>query len=195
MEGRGNEVFAMGTFTKPCRQQLIYGGPSPIHRWCEMEAEDSTMEDGSYRIFPIGHVRRQDDHVCLEIEERYRSALKQLDKFSHVIAVWWAHELDNEEARSILTCEPPYAKGHVTGVFACRAEYRPNPIAISTCKVVAVDEDEGRVDVNDIDAMEGTPILDLKAYFPVVDRAKDAHIPEWLSDWPEWLPEEGIGLD
>ena len=46
----------------------------------------------------------------------------------------------------------------------------------------------------DIDAYDGTPIVDLKAYFPVCERVKEAHIPEWLADWPEWMPEEGLGL-
>jgi len=49
-------------------------------------------------------------------------------------------------------------------------------------------------EVSDIDAYDGTPIVDLKAYFPVCDRVKEATIPEWLSNWPEWMPEQGIGL-
>jgi len=79
-------------------------------------------------------------------------------------------------------------------VFATRAEYRPNPIAMTTCKILNVDEIMGIVKVADIDAYDDTPIVDLKAYFPVCDRVKRTRIPEWLSDWPEWMPEEGIGL-
>ena len=56
------------------------------------------------------------------------------------------------------------------------------------------DETEGVVTVADIDAYDGTPIVDLKGYFPVCDRVKQTRIPEWLSDWPEWMPEDGIGL-
>jgi tRNA (Thr-GGU) A37 N-methylase len=107
---------------------------------------------------------------------------------------WWAHRHDNERSRTTLQCEPPYAKGKITGVFATRAEYRPNPIAVTTCKIVAVHEPTGTVTVADIDAYDGSPIVDLKAYFPVCDRVRQARIPEWLSDWPEWMPEEGIGL-
>lgn len=148
----------------------------------------------TYRLNPIGSVRRTTNGVCLEISELFRPALKQLDYFSHVIVLWWAHKHDNEKSRSALQCEPPYAKGKVTGVFATRAEYRPNPIAMTTCKILKVDEKNGIVGVADIDAFDGTPIVDLKAYFPVSDRVKKARIPEWLSDWPEWMPEEGIGL-
>ena len=93
-----------------------------------------------------------------------------------------------------LQTEPPYSPGKVTGVFACRAEYRPNPIGMTVCKLVAVDEEQGRVQVADIDAYDGTPVIDLKAYFPVCDRVREARIPGWLVDWPEWMPDEGLGL-
>ena len=62
-----------------------------------------------------------------------------------------------------------------------------------TRKIVGMDEEEGVVGVGDIDAHDGTPILDLKAYFPVCDRVREARIPAWLSEWPEWMPEEGLG--
>ncbi len=49
--------------------------------------------------------------------------------------------------------------------------------------------------IADIDAYDGTPLVDLKAYFPVCDRVQEARIPEWLAGWPEWMPEEGLGLE
>jgi effector-binding domain-containing protein len=140
------------------------------------------LKGDTYQIYPIGYVRRADSEICLEIGVTFRPAL------------WWADRHDNEKSRSIMQTEPPYAEGKLTGVFACRAEYRPNPIAMTVCKLLAVDEAQGTVRVADIDAYDGTPVVDLKAYFPVCERVKEAHIPEWLSDWPEWLPEEGLGL-
>lgn len=152
------------------------------------------MNEKTFHIHLIGYIRRSEDSVNLEILEPFRPALKQLDHFSHVMVFWWADKHDNEESRSIMQTDPPYAKGKVTGVFATRAEYRPNPIAMTTCKLLAVDEERGIVQVTNIDAYDGTPIVDLKAYFPVCDRVREARIPEWLSDWPEWMPEEGLGL-
>jgi tRNA (Thr-GGU) A37 N-methylase len=108
---------------------------------------------------------------------------------------WWAEQEDEEYNRKTLQTEPPYAQGHITGVFACRSPYRPNPIAMTTCKILSVDEERGLVNIANIDAFDGTRIVDLKAYFPVCDRVKNAHIPEWLSDWPEWMPDDGIGLE
>ena len=153
------------------------------------------QNEKTYQIYPIGYVRRSEDDVHLEILAPFRAGLKQLDHFSHVMAFWWADQHDNDESRGTMQTKPPYAEDKVTGVFACRAEYRPNPIAVTTCKILAVDEDNGVVQVANIDAYDGTPLLDLKAYFPVCDRVQEAHIPEWLSYWPEWMPEEGLGLE
>ena len=152
------------------------------------------MKEKVFHIYPIGYIRRSEENIQLEILEHFRPALKQLDHFSHVIVFWWADRHDNEKSRSFMQTEPPYAQGKVTGVFATRAEYRPNLIAMTTCKLLAVDEEEGVVQVAKIDALDGTPIIDLKAYFPVCDRVRDASIPEWLSDWPEWMPDEGLDL-
>jgi tRNA-Thr(GGU) m(6)t(6)A37 methyltransferase TsaA len=149
----------------------------------------------AFQMYPIGRVRRNGGAVHLEIDGPYRPALKQLEHFSHVMVFWWADWFDNEESRAMLQSRPPYAEEHLTGVFATRAPYRPNPIAMTTCKLLAVDESRGTVHVADIDAVDGTRIVDLKAYFPVCDRVREARIPEWLSDWPEWMPENGIGLE
>ena len=141
----------------------------------------------AYQIHPIGYVRSAEDGSYLEVLEPFRPALKQLDRFSHVIVLWWADQHDDEKSRSIMQCMPPYAEDKLTGVFACRAEYRPNPVAITVCQLFAVDEERGIVQVPYIDAYDGTPIVDLKAYFPVCDRVREAKVPEWISDWPEWV--------
>lgn len=108
---------------------------------------------------------------------------------------WWADRCDDDAGRTTFQCRPPYAEDHVTGVFATRSPYRPNPIAMTTCRVVGLDEAAGTVQVADIDAHDGTAIVDLKAYFPVCDRVQAAHIPAWLAGWPEWMPDDGIGLE
>lgn len=157
-----------------------------------MNKQSSRKE--AYQIYPIGYIRRLENRIHLEILEPFRPALKQLDHFSHIMVFWWADKHDNDASRNIMQTKPPYAKEILTGVFATRAEYRPNPIAMTTCKILRVDEKKGIIQVADIDAYDDTPIVDLKAYFPVCDRVKEARIPKWLSDWPEWMPEEGIGL-
>lgn len=146
------------------------------------------------QVHPIGQVRRTGGVLFLEIYEPFRPALKELGQFSHVVVQWWAHQLDTQEYRSLLQVNPPYAEDMLMGVFATRSPHRPNPIAITTCKILEVDEEQGIVQVANIDAFDGTSILDLKAYFPVTGRVKDATIPARFQGWPEWMPDEGIGL-
>ncbi len=152
------------------------------------------QQEATFKLQPIGFVRRSGKRISLEILDPFRPALKQLDQFSHVIVLWWADKHDNQKSRTKMQTEPPYAKGHITGVFACRAEYRPNPIALTVCKLASVDEKLGLIEVGNIDAFGGTPILDLKAYFPICERVKQASLPSWLVGWPEWFPDEGLGL-
>ena len=148
----------------------------------------------SFNVYPIGYVRRLADEIQLEILKPYRPGLKQLEHFSHVIVLWWADQMDTEEFRGLMQCKPPYAEEHLTGVFATRAEYRPNPVALTTCKILAVDEQEGILTIANIDAYDGTPVVDLKAYFPVCDRVQEVRIPTWLAGWPDWMPDEGLGF-
>jgi tRNA (Thr-GGU) A37 N-methylase len=49
-----------------------------------------------------------------------------------------------------------------------------------------VDESGGRVAVSWIDAFDGSPVLNLKAYFPVSDRVRDVRVPSRAAGWPEW---------
>jgi tRNA-Thr(GGU) m(6)t(6)A37 methyltransferase TsaA len=129
--------------------------------------------------------------TSLEIIDKYILGLKELNNFSHLMVLWWANKVEKSESQEMLQIYPPYALNKLTGVFATRAEYRPNPIMVTTCKIEDIDEKEGIIHVSSLDAYDGTPIIDLKAYFPSYDRVKDPEIPKWLSFlWPEWTHEQ-----
>lgn len=173
---------------------LEHGVHGKIDLWVDLKMKERSNKKENYQIYSIGYIRRFDNRIILEISEAFRPALRYLDHFSHVMVFWWADKHDNSESRSVTQTEPPYARGRKTGVFSTRAEYRPNPIVMTTCKILKVDEANGSVQIANIDAYDNTPIIVLKAYFPLCDRVKETRILEWLSDWPEWMPEEGIGL-
>lgn len=149
------------------------------------ELTSSTQD--TYQLHPIGQVQIVGTEYRLVIEPKYRPALKQLDQFSYAIVFWWADQHDNPDDRNYLVTELPYAPGVQAGVFACRAEYRPNPIAITNCFILDIDEQNGVIQVPWIDAFDGTPLLDLKPYIPLCDRIRDVKVPEWFADWPECL--------
>ncbi len=144
-----------------------------------------------YRLRPIGQVAAPTPSgpFSLEISSAFRDGLKQLVSFSHVLVLWWADQMDTEERRQILTTTLPYAPGVEAGVFSCRSEYRPNPIALTTAPLMGVDEENGIVHLAWIDANDGTPVLDLKPYIPITDRYRDVHVAPWMADWPMWVEE------
>jgi tRNA (adenine37-N6)-methyltransferase len=146
-------------------------------------------------IAAIGEARANDakGYYALEIAAPYREGLASLSEFGRIQVLWWAHALESAKMRGTLSCELPYAPGTKAGVFACRAEYRPNPIDLTSCGVIEVKEKEGIVVLDYIDAFDGTPILDIKPYIPVCDRARDLKVPAWFRDWPEWI-EEGAAF-
>ena len=148
----------------------------------------------TFEINAIGNVKQEGGKAIIQIDEAYKEALKGLGDFSHVYVLFWADRYADDDHRATRVVPLPYAEGVDSGVFANRSPVRPNPILISLCAVESVDEAAGIVWVNNIDAFTDTPVLDLKPYYPVTDRVKDATIPTYLQSWPEWFPEEGIGL-
>jgi len=128
---------------------------------------------------PIGRVRKTDSRTTLLINSEFSPALKGLEDFSHVWVFWWFDRNDNPDKRSVLQVHPRANRDNpLTGVFACRAPVRPNLIAFSLCRIVAIHGNE--VEVEKIDAFADTPILDLKPYIPGIDTASQATVPDWI---------------
>jgi tRNA (adenine37-N6)-methyltransferase len=128
---------------------------------------------------PVGVVKKQGQRAWLEIAPEYAPALAGLQGFSHLWVIYWFHENDRPEERQTLQVHPRRDQANpLTGVFACRAPVRPNLIGFTACRIVGV---KGNVvEVADLDARDGTPILDLKPYIPAGDAIPEAVTPEWL---------------
>ncbi|MGO8668721.1 MAG: tRNA (N6-threonylcarbamoyladenosine(37)-N6)-methyltransferase TrmO [Desulfobaccales bacterium] len=128
---------------------------------------------------PVGMVKKQGQRAWLEIYPEYGPALTGLQDFSHLWVFYWFHENDTPEQRRTLEVHPRRDPANpLTGVFACRAPERPNLIGFTACRIIQV---KGNVvEVADLDARDGTPILDLKPYIPGGDAIPEAVTPEWL---------------
>ncbi|MDY6853982.1 MAG: tRNA (N6-threonylcarbamoyladenosine(37)-N6)-methyltransferase TrmO [Thermodesulfobacteriota bacterium] len=140
---------------------------------------------GSFRVVPIGIIKKEGKTVYIEIPQKYKDALRGLDQFSHIIVSSWFHKNDTRGKRSVLQVHP---KGNManplTGVFATRSPARPNLIAISVCKILGV---EGNiVHIDKTDALNGTPVIDIKPYIPRIDAISDARIPKWMESFADF---------
>ena len=143
-------------------------------------------------VNPIGTVRHTEDGFVLELEKEYAKGLQALEGFSYINVLWWSHECDQDEARNILEVEAPYKKApEIMGIFATRSPMRPNPISITACPVIRIDEEAGRIHLAYIDANDGTPVLDIKPYTPSIDRVEEPEVPQWCSHWPKNVEESG----
>ena len=105
----------------------------------------------------------------LEIDPAYRPGLAGLETVSHVIVLAWLHAA----RRTPLVIHPPHASAP-RGVFALRSPVRPNPIGLTVARLLKADVDAGLLDLDAIDFLDGTPLVDVKPYRPGIDAVTDA---------------------
>jgi tRNA-Thr(GGU) m(6)t(6)A37 methyltransferase TsaA len=113
--------------------------------------------------------RERGGTALIRIHPPYRAGLLGLDRYSHVLVLYWMDEAE----RDLLVQHPSHADGP-RGVFAIRSPARPNPIALAAARLVAVDAEAGTVEVEQLDCRSGTPLLDIKPYLPSVDAVPEA---------------------
>jgi tRNA-Thr(GGU) m(6)t(6)A37 methyltransferase TsaA len=98
----------------------------------------------------------------IEVFEEYRTGLKDLDGFSHVILLYHFHRSRGFDLHVV-----PFMDSRPRGLFATRAPRRPNPIGLS---VVRLERIEGGVlHIRNVDILDGTPLWDIKPYVPEFD--------------------------
>jgi len=143
-----------------------------------------------FQIKAIGEVHGEPGNQHIAIRPEFRGALEGLSGFSHGLVIWWAHRLNPADAPDAQwRTSLPYAPDRKAGVFATRSPFRPNPVAVDVCTLLEVDAAKGIIRIPFIDALPGTPVLDVKGYYPVNDRVRKPRTPDWSRHWPEWIPE------
>lgn len=110
----------------------------------------------------------------VEVSEPFRAGLSGLSGHSHVWLLYWM----DESPRDVLI-QHPRPLGEARGVFSIRSPARPNPIAMASARILALDEAGGTIEVEQLDCRDGTPLLDIKPYIPSVDSVPDADLPAW----------------
>jgi tRNA-Thr(GGU) m(6)t(6)A37 methyltransferase TsaA len=137
------------------------------------------MMNESFSIFPIGVVKIENDSARLEIFEKFADGLLGLAGFSHIQVLFWFHENDHPEKRAILQVHPRRDDNNpLTGVFGTHSPVRPNLIGLTRCKIRSITGNT--IYLEDIDALDGTPVIDIKCHIP--DSAADPayRVPEWV---------------
>ncbi len=114
----------------------------------------------------------------LQVKAEYADGLRGLDGFSHALIVFYMHQSTFNAETDLLRHPRGRDDMPLAGIFAQRAKHRPNPIGVTAVEIVGIEGDVLRV--RGLDAIDGTPVLDIKPYVPAFDRRDDAAIPEWM---------------
>lgn len=109
----------------------------------------------------------------VEVFSDYVEGLRDLEGFSHITLIYHFHLV-----RSYSLIVKPFLDENMHGVFATRAPTRPNPIGTSTLRLVRVEDN--LLHVENVDIVDGTPLLDIKPYVPDFDAPPADNI-GWLT--------------
>jgi tRNA-Thr(GGU) m(6)t(6)A37 methyltransferase TsaA len=113
----------------------------------------------------------------IDLHPDVAEGLAGLEQFSHAVVVFYMHR-DPGEPFAVRRRPRGRDDMPLLGVFAQRGRTRPNPIGVTTVAIVRVEP--GRLVVRGLDALDGTPVLDLKPHFPIFDAAGTPRTPEWV---------------
>ncbi|MBU1638382.1 tRNA (N6-threonylcarbamoyladenosine(37)-N6)-methyltransferase TrmO [bacterium] len=116
----------------------------------------------------------KDTRAIIEIMPEYREGLKDLDGFERIWLLFGFHKSSGYNLNVT-----PYLDTAERGLFATRAPRRPNPVGLSCTKLLSVDMDAGRLEVQGVDMLDGTPLFDIKPYIPRSDAFPDSRF-GWL---------------
>ncbi|SFO29550.1 tRNA-Thr(GGU) m(6)t(6)A37 methyltransferase TsaA [Mesorhizobium sp. NFR06] len=152
-----------------------------------LEADPSELPPDGHVVF-IGHIvspwtnredcpknmraaRENGRTATVLIDEPYRSGLQNLDRASHIVILSWLHRAP----RNLIVQKPRHAT-EPKGVFSLRSPARPNPVGLHVAKLIALDIEAGRVEIDAIDVLDGTPVIDIKPYYASTDAFPEAVI-------------------
>lgn len=134
---------------------------------------------------PIGYVKNNVKETRLGnfanevseviVDEKFTEALDGIDGYSHLIIVYWMDKVKDYVVKHQPQGNPDVP---IVGIFACRCPRRPNPIAITTVKLMS--RNKNKIKVKGLDVLDGTPVIDIKPYWPQYDKVENEKYPDWV---------------
>ena len=115
----------------------------------------------------------------IEVYPEVADLLDGVEDFSHLLVLYWAH-LVPEEGRSLLKVHPIGRKEFpLKGVFATCSPARPNPVLVNAVRLL--ERNANVLRVSGLEAVDGTPLLDIKPYLPRYFKVEDPTLPDWMN--------------
>lgn len=139
------------------------------------------------KMEPIGYVKNKvqtrkdvswgDDISVIELKDEYHTGLKGLNDFSHAIILFYLDKACFDRQKHLNRRPQNRDDMPLVGIFSQRGKDRPNRIGMTSVEIISVTD--STLTVKGLDAIDETPILDIKPYYPAYDR-KEATVPEWV---------------
>jgi tRNA-Thr(GGU) m(6)t(6)A37 methyltransferase TsaA len=117
---------------------------------------------------------RSEDISRIEVFKEFEEGLKDIEGFSHIVVIFWFHRSQGYH----LLVRTPWDEA-LHGVFATRSPNRPCPLGLTVTELIS--RKGNTLDVRGLDAIDGTPLLDIKPYIPAIDE-RSAVESGWLKD-------------
>ena len=115
----------------------------------------------------------------IQVNPKYKSLLDGVEDFSHLLVLYWAHHVKSE-GRSLAKVHPMGRKDMpLTGILATCSPARPNPVLVMAVKLLEVNDTVLRV--SGLDAVDGSPVIDIKPYLPHYYSVEDAKLSPWMN--------------
>lgn len=159
-------IHPVGTVSSPIKEPLLKAGKSGLER----NENNGKIKENQRRI---------KETVCdLVIAEEWQELLDGIEEFSHALVLYWPHLLDTE--RRQLKKVHPMGRNDLplTGIFATRSPARPNPILVSVVKIV--ERKNNILRVVGLEAVDGSPVLDIKPHIKSYDTLENPKVAPWM---------------
>ena len=172
------------------------------------------MDNGSIKLKPVGSIRNgfrfedwktefstlpwQEKITMMEeqrvgvseivVDESLEGILDGIEEYSHLMVLFWGHQMPDE--KRLITRVHPLGSPEfpLVGIFATHSPVRPNPVLMTVVKLL---ERKGNVlRVSGLDAMDGSPLLDIKPYINYYEETKNMRMPGWMRQLQNYFSRE-----
>jgi tRNA (adenine37-N6)-methyltransferase len=110
--------------------------------------------------------------------DEYKRGAAGLADFSHLLVLTWLNRARFEMERHIVRRPQGREDMPLVGIFSQRAKDRPNPIGVTAVRLLSASE--GMITVTGLDAIDKTPVIDIKPYYTQYDQVASPVVPEWV---------------
>ncbi len=121
---------------------------------------------------PIQPIAAEGIKGYIELLPEYVEGLSDLEGFSHITLLYHFHKIKGYKLKVV-----PFLDKQERGIFSCKAPKRPNPIGTSTVKLLSIEGN--KIYIEQVDMLDGTPLIDIKPFYPRYDNRENVSI-GWL---------------